>query len=536
MAALNPQERVEITGLTHDNVYNDVDLTSYLDAGAVGVTIEVVNTGATLRDVRIRKNGSASDLRNDVAAANYRFIMVGLDVNDVIEIKSPSSDLTFYIVAQFNTGAVLFTDVVDKSTATTGSWVDVDCTSDFGADAGSVEAAIFAFSSVGNVKNASFGAGVRKNGSTDTYESLLGNTGFLFYGIIGVDSGDIFEQYIDSANYDLKLCGYIKTSSGVTMITNPVAETASTTSAWTDLDVTARTSASTTGAIVRVGDATSGTDTTLTLRVRGNGSTLSETNSGLGSPGQLYSVIPVDADEILEYYYTETSKHLSIVGYIEGGGGTTTSTTTISTSSSTTTTSISTSSTTSTSTTTTSTSTSTSTTTTSTSTSSTTSTSSSTTTTSTSTSTTHSTSSSTTTTSTSSSSTTSLSTSTTTTQSVTTSTSTSTTTTSTSTSSTISTSTTTTSTSTSSTTTSTSSSTSTTTTSTSTSTSTTTTSTSSSSSTSTTTTLAITTSTSTSQTTTSTSTTTSSSTSTSSSSSTTITGDYVYSVDRVWEN
>ena len=54
--------RVEITGLTHDDTFNDVDLSSLVESTTVGVVLEIVNTGTTERIPQLRCNGSTDDI------------------------------------------------------------------------------------------------------------------------------------------------------------------------------------------------------------------------------------------------------------------------------------------------------------------------------------------------------------------------------------------------------------------------------------------------------------------------------------------
>ena len=98
-----------------------------------------------------------------------------------------------------------FTDAVNKSLGTTGSYQDVDISSDTGGDT-----AIGAIFTVNNDSGsgADKAYGLRKNGSTDDfYYEPRGDQSNIH--IIGVDGSEIAEMKIENIAIDLYLTGYI---------------------------------------------------------------------------------------------------------------------------------------------------------------------------------------------------------------------------------------------------------------------------------------------------------------------------------------
>lgn len=104
---------------------------------------------------------------------------------------------------------------VKVTPGTAGSWQDVDVTAHLGADAGSATGVILHIVNIATDKC----LGLRKNGSTDDRHSDMRGASHL-WAMIGIDSSDIFEAYLEdiTAAQDIYLVGYTK--AGVTFKTN----------------------------------------------------------------------------------------------------------------------------------------------------------------------------------------------------------------------------------------------------------------------------------------------------------------------------
>jgi len=294
----------EITGLTHNNVFNDVDLSSLVSSSAVGVIVEILNSGAQASyRPYIRCNGSTDAITSNatIVADEYNIRIVKCDADKKIEIQSPHSDFKYYLTGELGSGAVLKTNLVDKTTGATEEWVDIDITSDLETgDSGDVEAVIVTSNNTSSTEKS---YSIRKNGSTD---SLTTYTLVINSWISGVDSNDVFEQYRGHANVNAYMVGYIKKSSGLTMKTNYTAKTCSTNNSWTDMDITSDTASNANGAILVINSASGELKYT-----RENGST-----NPIADHSYEYRIpnfIGLDSSQILEYY--GNSATIQLMGY-----------------------------------------------------------------------------------------------------------------------------------------------------------------------------------------------------------------------------
>lgn len=95
-------------------------------------------------------------------------------------------------------------DVTSKATATTGSWVDVDCSGQIPAGAHA------ALGFLHNTYDGNYEGGVRENGASDegTYIGL-GPSGTTFF-VVQLDANRVFEQKINNALVDCYIVGYMK--------------------------------------------------------------------------------------------------------------------------------------------------------------------------------------------------------------------------------------------------------------------------------------------------------------------------------------
>ncbi len=176
----------------------DIDISGDTGAAtATGAIFIVKHTGSPARNFALRKKGSTDDRYTSLAAGHATGVLIGVDASEICEMKIQNTAVDAYLVGYVTSGAVLFTDGVDKSTATTASYVDVDITANIGSD--DANGAILEFSS----SNA-YNTAVRLNGATYDYYKLLEHD----FGLCTIDSGDVFEQKIAHSNMDVFLVGY----------------------------------------------------------------------------------------------------------------------------------------------------------------------------------------------------------------------------------------------------------------------------------------------------------------------------------------
>ena len=189
----------------------DVDVSAIVPANATGVIIHAYNSNWTTDyAIGYRKNGSTDDRYHKFAAANNMWFSIGIDANRVLEMwVSNTYYCYYYVVGWYTDDAVFFTNAINKTPATQNSWVDVDISSDTGAD--TAIGAIFEICPEDNISDWGF----RKNGSTD---NRIGKSWRKASATIGVDANEICEAYDSSSVNFLYLNGYIK--AGATFLTN----------------------------------------------------------------------------------------------------------------------------------------------------------------------------------------------------------------------------------------------------------------------------------------------------------------------------
>ena len=184
----------------------DVDISSDTGADtAIGAIFIVRKTADADVMGGVRKNGSTDDFYHELDSHEAHVALVGVDANEVAEMKIATTDVDLYLMGYVTSGAVFFTNAVDKSTATTGSYVDVDITGDIGSD--DATGALLETFAIDEVYH-SFG--VRRNGATDDIYDTFEHA----WPIVEIDSNDIFEQKIEDVDRDLYLTGYTIASAG----------------------------------------------------------------------------------------------------------------------------------------------------------------------------------------------------------------------------------------------------------------------------------------------------------------------------------
>lgn len=193
---------------------------------------------------------------------------------------------------------------VDKTPGSTGSWVDVDCSSQIAEGATGV--LIHMANSGGDWQY-----GLRKNGSTDDRYAYL-VTSHHCWAAIGVDASRIFEAKISNTGVKIWVIGY--TMSGVTFHTNGYDKTPSSTYSWVDVNCSAQ-APSATGLILNNYPGSSAAD----IGWRKNGST-TNLHYNVAHYGAFGTIVGCDNSRIVEGYSTSTTNLKSyLVGYITAG-------------------------------------------------------------------------------------------------------------------------------------------------------------------------------------------------------------------------
>lgn len=213
-----------------DGTYKDIDVTADV-SNASGVLIRIRKVSASANDFFVRKKGSTDDLTFQSGIGKHQYIAVGIDVDDVLQIKLQSSGAVWEVdlIGYYNSDDFVFFDEVKTLAPTAGVWSDFDISSHTGADT-----AIAAICWTQNNSSLVRGMGFREKGSTDNFINPAGSNSFNGTPTVGCDGSEVFQVYRATTSVgDMYCIGYAK--SGVTMNTNAVDNSISTAAAWTDL-------------------------------------------------------------------------------------------------------------------------------------------------------------------------------------------------------------------------------------------------------------------------------------------------------------
>jgi hypothetical protein len=286
----------------------DVDVSAYVPSGATGVILQVQNPALTTAyEYGVRKNGSTDTWMNAKRTArdlSTLILMTGLDANRIFEVYVENTTVKTYLIGYTMSGVTFFTNAIDKSLATTGTYQDVDISGDTGADT-----AIGALFTVNEVSGSGNLYALRKKGSTDDfYFEARGNTATTQ--LVGVDASEMAQMKIGTASNDLYLTGYV--TSGAVFFTNAVDESTATTGSYVAVDITGDLQGGddANGAILEVATTTTGD-----FAVRPNGATY-DYYSGTRHIG---AITGIDDSDIFEQKIELASHDLYLTGYTLAG-------------------------------------------------------------------------------------------------------------------------------------------------------------------------------------------------------------------------
>ena len=287
-----PIDPVEVTPGTA-NSWEDVDVSSYVPEGATGVVLHLVDTNTSFhRYVGIRKNGSTDDRHNDIAIGAHFWAAIGVDTSRIFEAYiENTTQVDIYLVGYTKSGVTFKTNADDKSLGSTGSWQDIDCS----AEAPNAIGLIFESYSYD-----SLAFGMRKNGSSD---NRTNNKYKQTWTIIGCDTSQICEGYIQNTNIDSFLVGYI--TDGCTFNTN--ADDVSLGSVGSYIDLTALPSGANMGFIEVIAGSTA-----YYYGLRKNGSS---EDIHYDVYYHAWAMVECDDSQIIEGRIQSTSIDFFVVGY-----------------------------------------------------------------------------------------------------------------------------------------------------------------------------------------------------------------------------
>ncbi|MEM4468910.1 MAG: hypothetical protein QXS32_07605, partial [Candidatus Nezhaarchaeales archaeon] len=209
----------------------DVSVAANVPSGTKAVLLKVMNTTGTIYNYGIRPKGSSVTYVGRVASytsGGYAIAIVKLDSSYVFQAYIENTGLKIYLWG-YTDEDICFLDPYDKSTSTTGAWVDV-ANSELPSGA---KGAIYELRNI-NASTA-YTYYLRPKGSTAEsetggYMAISGHT----WAVIGLDANRYAQQKIGSTDCDLYLWGHA--GSDYYPFTNPVEITPSATG-WSTIDL-----------------------------------------------------------------------------------------------------------------------------------------------------------------------------------------------------------------------------------------------------------------------------------------------------------
>jgi hypothetical protein len=282
--------------------WEDVDVSAYVPAGSTGVILEMVSTTG-LKGYDVRKAGSTDDLYEGIVVYTdmHKFAYVGLNSSLYFQMYIMDTTIDCYLIGYMDTAVTMFTNIIDYSVSTALSWEDVDLSVDVPATATGV---IMRAYNTG----ATLQSGVRHPSSTDNFHlDQRANA----YQLCGVNSSRMIQAYAETLAVDHYLVGY--TESPIQFNTNWDDVSLGVTGAFTNIDVTAHTTANATGVIIYIQDSGAAW---YTGQIREDGSTDNRiTDAVVMTSGQTFGACGLGTGEILEGYISNVAVDMYVVGY-----------------------------------------------------------------------------------------------------------------------------------------------------------------------------------------------------------------------------
>ncbi|MFQ5908897.1 MAG: hypothetical protein ACE5JE_08770 [Thermoplasmata archaeon] len=292
---------VEVTPGTA-STWVDVDVSAYVPSGATGVILHVVNNAGGDVVYGLRKPLSTDNRLELTYPNSHLWAMIGINETQIFQANvADITGMDLWLTGYTTSGVTFFTNAVDKSLGSTGSWVDIDISGDTGADT-----AIGAIVEIDGAWTEDFG--LRMKGSSDNRVAHGRHT----WAIVGVDGGEVFQGNITATTIDFFVVGYV--TSGATFFTNAVDKSLTSTGSWLEIDISGDTGSNTAnGAFLEVNSGQSND-----YGLRKNGSSENILNRGAFSN---WGFVEVDANETLEGQIANLASDFYLVGYSLSGSG-----------------------------------------------------------------------------------------------------------------------------------------------------------------------------------------------------------------------
>ena len=293
--------------------WQTIDLSAQVPSGATGVTVEVVNTGASndnsgmLRGTEDGRDYMSNPAHGEMEARTHRWQMVKLDSSRLIQGYIEHTDIDFKLLGYtIGTDPTYFAGPSDITPSATSTWVTVSAA---GGVSGSADGVILLVEST-NSDALSFG--IREK--TSTYSTT--NRGLQPYGntmyMVGIDASDEFEAFLQDTGINTYLVG--ETTGSVVYYINDVLVSDPAVESWQELNAssTAGVPATANGVVLRAEMGTDAGDRKLGIR---HGDSTDDWNVDIGSGTHFQAAVGLRSDTVWDEYMEHVSANVYIAAY-----------------------------------------------------------------------------------------------------------------------------------------------------------------------------------------------------------------------------
>jgi hypothetical protein len=286
----------------------DVSVSAYVPVGTTGVVLSLEGDFISRAD-EVRKKGSTDNFGLTMASDEKHTVFVGLDENYRFQARKGQSGAgDIRLIGYTDEAVFFFTNVINITPSTSGTWVSIDLSSYIPSDATGI---------ITRIRSPTFDGqhgGVRHPSSTSeaSYGRIASNS-FYSYQLCGVNTSQYVQAKISDTSMRVDLVGYVKKP--VTFKVDPVELIPSSYDTWVDVDITTYTSNVATGALFLERNSHDGL--TFVSGVRPKGTTSYAGYKPVYMEQSKADGVKLDASQVFQTYSDNDNIHLYIVAYTE---------------------------------------------------------------------------------------------------------------------------------------------------------------------------------------------------------------------------
>ncbi|MGH9461798.1 MAG: hypothetical protein ACRD1X_11310, partial [Vicinamibacteria bacterium] len=191
--------------------WQNINISGDTATTAIGAIFTVHNTDGSSQTYGLRKNGSGDNRVNILRANTATLGIIGVDSGEIAQMQIGNTTVDLYLVGYVTSGAVFFTNAIDKShTGPVNTYQAADITANIGTD--DANGAIVEIYPSGGTRRQ---VALRPNGSSFDKYNFVDHS----FAVVGIDSGDVFQQEVENLTMDTYLVGYtLATTTAVDLI------------------------------------------------------------------------------------------------------------------------------------------------------------------------------------------------------------------------------------------------------------------------------------------------------------------------------